>query len=48
MGYRTIFTDHSLFGFDDMAGIHLNKLQKLIFSDLDHAICVSHTGRENL
>ena len=28
MGIKAIFTEHSLFGFDDMAGINLNKLAK--------------------
>eukprot|EP01017_Pseudomicrothorax_dubius_P037524 TRINITY_DN5511_c0_g1_i1.p1 TRINITY_DN5511_c0_g1~~TRINITY_DN5511_c0_g1_i1.p1 ORF type:complete len:369 (+),score=38.85 TRINITY_DN5511_c0_g1_i1:86-1192(+) len=48
MGYRTIYTDHSLFGFSDAACIHLNKILKFFFSDIDAAIAVSHTCRENL
>lgn len=48
MGLSTIYTDHSLFGFADAACIHLNKVIKLILSDLDHAIAVSHTCKENL
>ena len=48
MGLRTIYTDHSLFGFSDAACIHLNKLLKVFLSDIDHAISVSHTSRENL
>ncbi|EGR34242.1 hypothetical protein IMG5_019260 [Ichthyophthirius multifiliis] len=48
MGYKTVFTDHSLFGFSDAACIHVNKLMKLFLSDIDHAISVSHTSKENL
>lgn len=48
MGYKAVYTDHSLFGFDDVACINLNKLVKFNLSDVDHAISVSHTSRENL
>eukprot|EP00922_Rhytidocystis_sp_ex-Travisia-forbesii_P018231 GHVS01027114.1.p1 GENE.GHVS01027114.1~~GHVS01027114.1.p1 ORF type:complete len:440 (-),score=57.83 GHVS01027114.1:56-1333(-) len=48
MGYRVVYTDHSLFGFADSACIHVNKVIKCLLSDLDHAICVSHTNKENL
>ncbi len=34
MGYKTVFTDHSLFGFSDAACIHVNKLMKLFLSDI--------------
>ncbi|KAF8822491.1 N-acetylglucosaminyl-phosphatidylinositol biosynthetic protein PigA, family GT4 protein [Cardiosporidium cionae] len=44
---RAIYTEHSLFGFDDAASIHLNGAQLLFLADLDHAICVSHCSREN-
>ncbi|PYH94861.1 phosphatidylinositol N-acetylglucosaminyltransferase GPI3 subunit [Aspergillus ellipticus CBS 707.79] len=47
MGIRTVFTDHSLFGFADAASILTNKLLKFILSDVDHVICVSHTCKEN-
>ncbi|KAL8407747.1 hypothetical protein RB594_006545 [Gaeumannomyces avenae] len=43
MGLRTVFTDHSLFGFADPASILTNKLLKFTLSDVDHVICVSHT-----
>ena len=43
MGLRTVFTDHSLYGFADAASILTNKLLKFILSDVDHVICVSHT-----
>lgn len=47
MGLRTVFTDHSLFGFADAASILTNKLLKFTLSDVDHAICVSHTWYVN-
>ncbi|PKY09276.1 phosphatidylinositol:UDP-GlcNAc transferase subunit PIG-A [Aspergillus campestris IBT 28561] len=47
MGLRTVFTDHSLFGFADAGSILTNKLLKFILSDVDHVICVSHTCKEN-
>ncbi|KAL8407746.1 hypothetical protein RB594_006545 [Gaeumannomyces avenae] len=47
MGLRTVFTDHSLFGFADPASILTNKLLKFTLSDVDHVICVSHTCKEN-
>ncbi|EMD34737.1 glycosyltransferase family 4 protein [Gelatoporia subvermispora B] len=47
MGVRTVFTDHSLFGFDDAASILTNKLLEATLRNVDAAICVSHTGREN-
>eukprot|EP00941_MAST-03F_sp_MAST-3F-sp1_P003773 g3773.t1 len=48
MGYKVVYTDHSLFGFADAASIHANKVLKFTLSGIDHAICVSHTCRENL
>ncbi|KAI0341340.1 transferase [Trametopsis cervina] len=47
MGVRTVFTDHSLFGFDDAASILTNKLLEGALRNVDAVICVSHTGREN-
>ncbi|KAF2274619.1 UDP-Glycosyltransferase/glycogen phosphorylase [Westerdykella ornata] len=47
MGLRTVFTDHSLFGFADAGSILTNKLLKFTLSDVDHCICVSHTCKEN-
>lgn len=48
LGYKVCYTDHSLFGFDDTASIHINKILKATLSDIDSAICVSNTCRENL
>lgn len=47
MGLRTVFTDHSLFGFADAGSILTNKLLKFTLSDVDHVICVSHTWYES-
>src|SRR5207237_1370134 len=43
MGYKTCFTDHSLFGFADASSIHMNKLLEVVLADAKHVICVSHT-----
>ncbi|KAJ4307281.1 Phosphatidylinositol N-acetylglucosaminyltransferase GPI3 subunit [Collariella sp. IMI 366227] len=43
MGLRTVYTDHSLFGFAGAGSIFANKLLKFSLSDVDHVICVSHT-----
>ncbi|EQB45550.1 Phosphatidylinositol N-acetylglucosaminyltransferase gpi3 subunit [Colletotrichum gloeosporioides] len=47
MGLRTVFTDHSLFGFADATSILTNKILKFSLSDVDHVVCVSHTCKEN-
>lgn len=44
MGIRTVFTDHSLFGFEDAASILTNKLLAGALRNVDAVICVSHTG----
>ncbi|VDC01124.1 unnamed protein product [Peniophora sp. CBMAI 1063] len=44
---KTVFTDHSLFGFADAASILTNKLLEATLCHVDAVICVSHTGREN-
>ena len=48
MGLKTVYTDHSLFGFGEAAGIHINKILKCYLSDVAHAIAVSHVNKENL
>jgi len=47
MGYPTIFTDHSLFGFQDTSSILTNKLLKVVLKTATFVICVSHTSKEN-
>ncbi|CAH1981286.1 unnamed protein product [Acanthoscelides obtectus] len=47
MGLKTVFTDHSLFGFADASAIITNKFIQITLTDCNHCICVSHTGKEN-
>lgn len=47
MGLKTIFTDHSLFGFSTTLSIIGNKFLKFTLTDVDHVICVSNTCKEN-
>ncbi|KAK9817977.1 hypothetical protein WJX72_005225 [[Myrmecia] bisecta] len=47
MGYKVVFTDHSLFGFADGSSILTNKLLKFTLADVHQVICVSHTSKEN-
>lgn len=44
-GIKTVFTDHSLFGFGDAVGVLTNKLLAGALRNVDAAICVSNTGR---
>lgn len=44
MDVRTVFTDHSLFGFDDAATILTNKLLVGALKNVDAVISVSYTG----
>lgn len=43
LGVRTVFTDHSLFGFADAASILTNKLLGGALRNVDGVICVSYT-----
>ncbi|KAG8372251.1 hypothetical protein BUALT_Bualt12G0047000 [Buddleja alternifolia] len=47
MGYKVVFTDHSLYGFADGGSIHMNKVLQFTLADVSQAICVSHTSKEN-
>lgn len=47
LGIKAIFTDHSLFGFADTSSILTNKVLKFSLHGINHAICVSHTSKEN-
>ncbi|XLS75489.1 hypothetical protein HN51_032354 [Arachis hypogaea] len=47
MGYRVVFTDHSLYGFSDAGSIHMNKVLQFTLADVSQAICVLHTSKEN-
>ena len=48
MGLHTVFTDHSLFGFGDLAEVNINKVMRSMFTDLDQTISVSNIARDNL
>lgn len=48
MGLRTVFTDHSLFGFADLASYYMNKLLKWHLGCIDACISVSHANKDNL
>jgi phosphatidylinositol glycan class A protein len=48
LGKRVVHTDHSLFAFDDLACVNINKVVKSYFTDVDQLISVSYTGRENI
>lgn len=41
---KTVFTDHSLFGFADSSAIITNKLLEMLLAICNRVICVSHTG----
>ena len=47
LGLRSVFTDHSLFGFSDASAIITNTFLKFSLANTSHSICVSHTGKEN-
>lgn len=43
-GVRTVFTDHSLFGFKDVASTLTNKMLRFALCDTGAIICVSKAG----
>lgn len=47
LGCKCVFTEHSLFNFQDMASVNLNKILKWVFRDLDAAIAVSQACKDN-
>ena len=47
LGLASVFTDHSLFGFDDLASVVLNRVLQTTLLTVDAAICVSHACRDN-
>ncbi|KOB64137.1 N-acetylglucosaminyl-phosphatidylinositol biosynthetic protein [Operophtera brumata] len=47
LGLKTVFTDHSLFGFADTSAVLTNKYLQVCLCECDHCICVSHIGKEN-
>lgn len=47
LNLKTVFTDHSLFGFADVSAIITNQLLRMSLLFADAVICVSHVGKEN-
>lgn len=47
LGIATVYTDHSLFSLDDVAGVILNRVVQTTLCNIDAAICVSYTCRDN-
>ncbi|SCV05844.1 LANO_0H16424g1_1 [Lachancea nothofagi CBS 11611] len=48
MGLETVFTDHSLYGFDSVNSIIVNKLLRFTLTNVGAVICVSNTCKENM
>lgn len=48
LGIRSVFTDHSLFGFGDAASVHLNKGLKWSLQEVDGFVVVSNVNKENI
>jgi phosphatidylinositol glycan class A protein len=47
MGISTVYTDHSLFGFSDVASVILNRVLQVSLATIDAGICVSYACRDN-
>ena len=47
MNIPCVYTDHSLFSFDDLAGVILNRVLQTTLSTVNGAICVSNACRDN-
>lgn len=47
LGLGAVYTDHSLFGLHDAAGVILNRVLSTTLSTVDAAICVSRACRDN-
>lgn len=48
LGIRTVFTDHSVYGFRSLGSILVNKLLTYSLTNIDRVICVSNTCKENI
>ncbi|CCK72271.1 phosphatidylinositol N-acetylglucosaminyltransferase SPT14 KNAG_0J01900 [Huiozyma naganishii CBS 8797] len=48
LGMKTVFTDHSLYGFSVLGSILLNKLLLFTLGNVDGVICVSNICKENM
>lgn len=47
LGINTVFTDHSLFGFNDIGSMIHNSVVRQSLLQCNHIICVSHVGKSN-
>lgn len=48
LGKHVVFTDHSLFAFNDLTCVNINKVVKCFLTDVDQTISVSYLGREDI
>ena len=48
LGIPTVYTEHSLMGFEDLSSIALNMMMEFSLCDDSRVICVSHCAKENL
>lgn len=48
LGLKTVFTDHSLYGFSVLGSILLNKLLLFTLANVDRVICVSNICKDNM
>lgn len=48
MGLKTVFTDHSLYGFANITAILVNKLLTFTLTNTDKVICVSNICKDNM
>lgn len=48
LGMKTVFTDHSLYGFSVLGSILLNKLLLFTLANIDRVICVSNICKDNM
>ncbi|KAK2196402.1 bifunctional PIGA [Babesia duncani] len=48
MGYKTVMSDHSLFGFCDLGPTLLTEYLRLSLEFSDHIVCMSNVHKENL
>lgn len=48
MGLKTVFTDHSLYGFSNITAILVNKLLTFTLTNTDKVICVSNICKDNM
>jgi phosphatidylinositol N-acetylglucosaminyltransferase subunit A len=48
LGIKTVFSDHSLFGFSNIPSINISKYAQFALCNIDAAVCVSFVDKENL